>query len=72
MALANDPLVLVADEPTDRLDDNDAATLLTILRVQADHGIAVVVATRSAQVAGTCDRVLRLEDGALLRSAADR
>lgn len=65
VALANDPPLLVADEPTARLAETDAAALLSMLSSQADHGIAVLLATRSEHVASTCDRVLGLEDGEL-------
>jgi putative ABC transport system ATP-binding protein len=65
VALANDPPLLVADEPTDPLDEADATTLLAMLKAQADRGVAVLLATRSEHVASICDRVLRLETGAL-------
>jgi putative ABC transport system ATP-binding protein len=63
VALANDPPLLVADEPADRLDEADAATLLSLLRMQADRGAAVLLAARHERVAATCDRILRIEAG---------
>lgn len=63
VALANDPPLLVADEPTQRLDQTDAAALLSMLRSQTDRGVAVLLATRSESIASTCDRILRMEAG---------
>ena len=65
VALANDPPLLVADEPTAQLAGADAAELLAMLREQADRGVAVLLATGSEQVASTCDRVLKIEAGEL-------
>jgi putative ABC transport system ATP-binding protein len=65
VALANDPPLLVADEPTDRLDEADATALLAMLKAQAERGAAVLLSTRSAHVASICDRVLHLETGEL-------
>jgi len=69
VALANDPPLLVADEPTAHLAEADAAELLTLLRAQADRGVAVLLATGSRHVASSCDRVLRIEGGELRRQA---
>jgi putative ABC transport system ATP-binding protein len=67
VALANDPPVLVADEPTGLLAEAEATELLTMLRARADRGGAVLLATRSERVAATCDRVIRIEAGELRR-----
>ena len=63
VALANDPSVIVADEPTGELDSATAATVLDELCRQADRGTAVVVVTHSPAVADRADRVVRLADG---------
>ena len=67
VALANDPPLLIADEPTALLAEADATELLTMLRARAERGAAVLLATRSDRVASTCVRVLRLEGGELRR-----
>lgn len=67
VALANEPPLLVADEPTGHLATADAAQLLTLLRAQADRGVAVLLATGSERVAATCDRILRIDGGELRR-----
>jgi len=66
VALANDPVVLLADEPTGELDDHTAAQVLHLLRRQADRGAAVVVVTHNPAVAAIADREIRLHDGMVL------
>ncbi|HEY4461526.1 MAG TPA: ABC transporter ATP-binding protein [Streptosporangiaceae bacterium] len=63
VALANDPYVLVADEPTGELDSRTEAEILRLLRAQADRGGAVVVASHSAAVADLADQVIQIKDG---------
>ena len=63
MALANQPPVLFADEPTGELDDANETRVMTLLRERAADGAAVLVATHSQRVAGAADRVIELMDG---------
>jgi putative ABC transport system ATP-binding protein len=63
VALANDPDVLIADEPTGELDGKTEADVLRLIRDQADRGTAVVVASHSAAVAAMADEVIQLKDG---------
>ena len=63
VALANNPDVLVADEPTGELDGKTEADVLRLIRDQADRGTAVVLASHSAAVAATADEVIQLKDG---------
>ena len=63
VALANDPDVLVADEPTGELDGQTEAEVLQLIRVQADRGAAVVIASHSPAVAALADQVIQLKDG---------
>ena len=62
-ALANNPDVLVADEPTGELDGKTEADVLRLIRDQADQGTAVIVASHSAAVAAMADEVIQLKDG---------
>jgi putative ABC transport system ATP-binding protein len=66
VALANDPALVLADEPTGELDDATAARVLDLLRERADGGAGVVLITHSPQVAATADREVRLRDGRVL------
>jgi putative ABC transport system ATP-binding protein len=63
VALANDPAVLLADEPTGELDDTTGERVLALLRDRARAGCAVVVASHSDAVVAAADRVVRLADG---------
>lgn len=66
-ALANRPCVLLADEPTGNLDDASARRVLGLLnKLVYEAGGTLIVATHSAAVAATCDRVLELHDGVLV------
>jgi len=62
-ALANDPPLLVADEPTGNLDSHTADAVLQVLRGQADAGKTVVVVTHELDIARTADRIITLSDG---------
>jgi putative ABC transport system ATP-binding protein len=63
IALANDPTVLIADEPTGELDSVTEARILDLLTATAERGIAVIVASHSPAVAAVATRVVRLDDG---------
>ena len=63
VALANDPDVLVADEPTGELDSRTEAEILKLVRDQAGRGAAVVLASHSAAVADLADQVIQIKDG---------
>jgi putative ABC transport system ATP-binding protein len=63
VALANDPVVLLADEPTGELDHGTEQQVLRLLEIRAQSGVAVVVATHSPAVAAAADRVITLTDG---------
>ena len=63
--LANDPDVLIADEPTGELDGGTEAAVLRLIRDQAAGGTAVVIASHSPAVTGLADQVLQIKDGQL-------
>ncbi|MGH7743649.1 MAG: ABC transporter ATP-binding protein [Candidatus Dormibacteria bacterium] len=63
VALANEPAVVLADEPTGELDSATEATVLELLRAATGRGVAVLVASHSPAVASAADRVMRLVDG---------
>jgi putative ABC transport system ATP-binding protein len=65
VALANDPDVLIADEPTGELDGGTEAAVLRLIRDQAAGGTAVVIASHSPAVTGLADQVLQIKDGQL-------
>jgi putative ABC transport system ATP-binding protein len=63
VAVANDPLVVLADEPTGELDSGAERAVLGLLNERARAGAAIVVASHSAAVAAAADRVIHLLDG---------
>jgi putative ABC transport system ATP-binding protein len=66
-ALANDPLVVLADEPTGNLDVETGKVVLNLLdTLTRQAGKNLVMVTHSEEVIGIADRVLRLKDGKLL------
>ncbi len=66
-AVANDPKVLLADEPTGNLDPPTAERVFEqLLRLVRTSGVAAVVATHNLDLAARMDRTLRLADGVLI------
>jgi putative ABC transport system ATP-binding protein len=65
VAIANNPDVLLADEPTGELDDAMTERVLQLLRDRADAGTAVVLVTHDSAVSSWADRELRMRDGRL-------
>jgi len=63
VALANNPSLLLADEPTGEVDAVAEAGVLDLFRAKARAGVAVVVVTHSPAVAAFADRTISLEDG---------
>jgi len=63
-ALANDPRLLLADEPTGSLDSETGAQVLRLLRrLRDEHGMTILLVTNDRSVAGEADRTLHLLDG---------
>jgi putative ABC transport system ATP-binding protein len=62
-ALANEPDLVLADEPTGELDEATGRAIGALLRGLSRDGRAVVVATHNPELAGMADRELRLRDG---------
>ncbi|MBN8890789.1 MAG: ABC transporter ATP-binding protein [Rhodospirillales bacterium 70-18] len=69
-ALANDPQILLADEPTGSLDTRNAAAVFAILRALAREGRTVVAVTHDEALAATADRRIRLVDGRVVGGTA--
>ena len=63
-ALANDPALLLADEPTGNLDSENANKVLDLFTaLQKSRNLALVVVTHSDEVAARADRVVKMRDG---------
>jgi putative ABC transport system ATP-binding protein len=68
-ALANDPPVITADEPTGNLDSRTAASVLELLAALARDGKTVVLVTHERELGRIADRVITLADGRLIDDA---
>jgi putative ABC transport system ATP-binding protein len=64
-ALANDPEVILADEPTGNLDLKNAQKILQLLQLLKSKGKTVVVSTHDMQIRALADQVICLEEGKL-------
>jgi ABC-type lipoprotein export system ATPase subunit len=65
-ALANNPSMLLADEPTGSLDEKNAGMLGDLLlEMNRDFGITLIVATHSAELAKKMAKILQLGEGKL-------
>jgi lipoprotein-releasing system ATP-binding protein len=67
-ALANDPQIILADEPTGALDTRNGAAVFAIMRALAREGRTVIAVTHDEGLAATADRRIRLVDGRLVSS----
>ncbi|MGI5212392.1 ABC transporter ATP-binding protein [Plantactinospora sp. CA-290183] len=69
-ALANDPPLLIADEPTGQLDSETGRGIMDLLRALVhSRGMTALVATHDPALIGLADRVLVLRDGRLVEGA---
>ncbi len=65
-ALVNDPIILMADEPTGNLDTKTGQSILALFDELVTAGKTVIMITHDPSVAQRCDRVIRLQDGVVL------
>ena len=66
-SLANDPLIILADEPTGNLDSTSGAEILEILRGLHEQGKTLVAVTHDESIAEGAERVIRLFDGQIAK-----
>ena len=72
-ALANEPRLLLADEPTGALDSETSTQVLRLLeRIRDERGMTVLLVTNDDAVATRANRMLRLLDGRVIHDAAPR
>jgi putative ABC transport system ATP-binding protein len=65
-ALVNEPLVVLADEPTGNLDSAATADVLRLFAQLRAGGQTLVLVTHDSRVAATADRLLSMRDGAIV------
>lgn len=68
-ALANNPRIITADEPTGNLDSDTANVVLNLFRALSNEGTTVVIATHERDIAEIANRTIVLEDGRLAGAA---
>jgi putative ABC transport system ATP-binding protein len=68
-ALANQPKILLADEPTGALDSQTSRTVMDIFERLNQDGMTIVLITHSRELAEECPRVITLSDGNIIRDA---
>lgn len=69
-AIAGNPKVLFADEPTGNLDSKNSELITSYLRKVAREGVTVVLITHDRDVAEVADRIVTLKDGAIVEDTA--
>ncbi|MFG2910458.1 ABC transporter ATP-binding protein [Kitasatospora sp. NPDC048286] len=72
-ALANEPSLIIADEPTGQLDSETGRAIMELLRaVVRSEGVTVLVATHDPTLMGLADRVIEVRDGRVVEEGAEQ
>lgn len=67
-ALAIDPIILLADEPTGNLDTKSSHEIMELLsKLHKEQGLTIVIVTHEKDIAGYCEKIVRIQDGKILR-----
>jgi len=68
-ALANNPKIILADEPTGNLDTKTGNTIIQLLvKLNKEEGKTLIIVTHDSTVAKTADRLIKLQDGKIIKS----
>jgi ABC-type methionine transport system ATPase subunit len=66
-SIANDPMVLLCDEPTGDLDSETGAIIVEYLhKVNKEFGKTIIMVTHDSSIARQCDRIFRIRDGQII------
>lgn len=65
-ALANDPDIIIADEPTGNLDSKHGAEVMRLLQTLSQKGITVIIITHDKDIARQADRIIEIRDGRIV------
>lgn len=67
-ALINDPLIILADEPTGNLDSRSGIEIMSILQGLNEQEITVVIVTHERDIAEHCERIIEIRDGKITKA----
>lgn len=62
-SLMNDPLIILADEPTGNLDSKSGAEIIKLLRELNKNGVTIIMVTHDPNIGKLADRIIRMKDG---------
>ena len=65
-ALVNDPKILIADEPTGKLEKKVGENILELFKSLSEKGLAIVIATHDLELAQATQRTIHLQDGKIV------
>jgi putative ABC transport system ATP-binding protein len=65
-ALANNPPIILADEPTGNLDTNSSEEIMSIFRKLNKEGNSIIIVTHEPEVAKYADRIIVFKDGSII------
>jgi putative ABC transport system ATP-binding protein len=72
-ALANNPKLILADEPTGNLDSRNARIVVDLLkRINSEMGVTIVVVTHNMEVAAETEKIIYLRDGVVVKEEVRR
>jgi putative ABC transport system ATP-binding protein len=72
-ALANNPKLILADEPTGNLDSRNARIVVDLLkRINSEMGVTIVVVTHNMEVAAETERIIYIRDGIVVKEEVRR
>jgi putative ABC transport system ATP-binding protein len=65
-ALASQPKVLLADEPTGALDSQTSEEVMSLIKKINNEGKTILVVTHEQEIANMCKRIITLKDGVII------
>lgn len=72
-ALANNPALLLADEPTGNLDSENSKEIVALLRkFNREHNQTVIMITHDEKIAQSADRIIAIEDGKIVKDEVSK